>query len=319
MNLELLWNKIKEAESIGISGHLRPDGDCVGSCLGLANYLLDNFGKQAEIFLEDIPESFRFLKMADRVVTDYPEHEKFDLFIALDSGDLERIGDAAKYFNNAGYRFCFDHHVTNHGYADENLVVPEASATSELLCTVLDNSLISLDTAKCLFLGIVHDTGVFKHSNTTRLTMECAGKLIEKGVVPSEIIDKTFYEKTYIQNQILGRTLMESILLMDGKVIASSVSLEVQNLYGIKNSDMDGIVDQLRVTKGVEVAILLKECSKREWKVSMRSNMCVDVSLIAVKFNGGGHIRAAGCTMNGSVYDVYNSLTREIEKQLNRN
>lgn len=114
----------------------------------------------------------------------------------------------------------------------------------------------------------------------------------------------------------MGRCLMESILLMDGKVIVSYVPADVQKLYGIGNADMSGIIDQLRVTKGVEVAILLKECNKREWKVSLRSNSIVDVSKISVMFAGGGHVRAAGCTMYGSAHDCINSLTKEISKQL---
>lgn len=317
MDINLFFEKIKNADRIGISGHLRPDGDCIGSCLGLANYILDNFGKFPDIFLQEIPECFGFLSNSDRVIYDYPEKDKYDLFIALDCGSIDRLGDAQKYFDNASYTFCIDHHGTNTGYADENIIVPEASATSELLCTFFEADKINKAAAECLFLGIVHDTGVFKHSNTTRTTFECAGMLIDKGVVPGYIIDKTFYEKTYIQNQILGRSLLESILLMDGRVIASYVSLETQKLYGIVNSDMEGIIDQLRVTKDVEVAILLKEVEKREWKVSLRSNYIVDVSKIAVKFGGGGHIRASGCTMHGSVYDVYNTLTREIEQQMN--
>lgn len=311
-----IWNDIKSNKRIGLTGHLRPDGDCVGSCLAFANYVTENFDKKIDVYLESVPEAFSILKGSDCVITDYPEADPYDLFIVLDCGDEERFGDAIKYYRSAKITYSFDHHPTDNGFADYNSIAPEAAATAELLGRVMDMDKISVETAKCLFLGIVHDTGVFKHSNTTRATMEMAGLLIEKGVMPGEIIDKTFYEKTYVQNQILGRSLMESILLLEGNVIASSVSLEVQKLYGITNSDMDGIVDQLRVTKGIEVAILLKENTKREWKVSMRSNRFVDVSQIAVKFGGGGHVRAAGCTLHGSVYDVYNSIVREIEIQL---
>lgn len=316
MNYNNLWEAIEKSDRIAISGHSRPDGDCVGSCLGLVNYIADSFGKRADLFLESIPMSFSFLKGSDSVILDYPEADSYDLFILLDCGDLERTGEAVKYFNKAAFTVCIDHHATNTGYADINIINSDSAATAELLCSLMDYEKITLDTANCLYLGIVHDTGVFKHSNTTRKTMELAGMLLEKGVNAGWIIDKTFYEKTYVQNQILGRSLMESILVMDGRVIASYVNLEVQKLYGIDNSDMEGIVDQLRVTKGVEVAILLKEIKKREWKVSLRSNNIVDVSQVALKFAGGGHIRAAGCTLHGSVYDVLNSLTREIEKQM---
>ncbi|MBO4559179.1 MAG: bifunctional oligoribonuclease/PAP phosphatase NrnA, partial [Lachnospiraceae bacterium] len=131
-----------------------------------------------------------------------------------------------------------------------------------------------------------------------------------------KVIDETFYEKTYLQNQILGRCLMESILCMDGKVIISAVDRKVQALYGLASSDTDGVIDQLRETKGVEVAILLKEMNPRVWRVSMRSRYKGDVAAICSKFGGGGHVRAAGCMLNGSVHDVINTLTREIEAQM---
>ena len=317
LNLEGLWKRIAEADRIGICGHVRPDGDCIGSCLGFYNYILYRFGKEADVYLEEVSPEFLFLNGSDKVITDYPDADKYDVFLALDSGDTERLGDGYKYFKDAEYTYCFDHHPTNTGYANENMIVPTDAATAELLATVFGEDNIDINTANCLYLGIVHDTGVFKHSNVTRKTMEIAGMLIEKGVIPGDIIDKTFYEKTYVQNQILGRCLMESILLMDGKIIVSYVPSEVQKLYGITNNDMGGIIDQLRVTKGVEVAILLKEGKKREWKVSLRSNAIVDVSKISVMFNGGGHVRAAGCTMYGSVHDCVNSLTKEISKQIN--
>ena len=317
LNLEGLWKRILDANRIGICGHVRPDGDCIGSCLGFYNYILYRFGKEADVYLEEVSPEFLFLNGSDKVITDYPDADKYDVFLALDSGDTERLGDGYKYFKDAEYTYCFDHHPTNTGYANENMIVPTDAATAELLATVFGEDNIDINTANCLYLGIVHDTGVFKHSNVTRKTMEIAGMLIEKGVIPGDIIDKTFYEKTYVQNQILGRCLMESILLMDGKIIVSYVPSEVQKLYGITNNDMGGIIDQLRVTKGVEVAILLKEGKKREWKVSLRSNAIVDVSKISVMFNGGGHVRAAGCTMYGSVHDCVNSLTKEISKQIN--
>ena len=316
MDLLEFWKDIENAGTIGITGHTRPDGDCVGSCLGMYSYILNRYNKKAEIFLEEMLPKFSFLKGSEDVITDYPDRDSYDVFISIDSGDLERIGKAQKYFASAKKTYCFDHHGTNTGFADQNMIVPSAAAAAELLTYIFDEDYIDLDTANALYVGFVHDTGVFKHSNTTRKTMEIAGMLIEKGVQPSMIIDGTFYEKTYIQNQVLGRCLMESILLMDGRVIISYISADVQKLYGITSSDMSGIIDQLRITKGVEVAILLKESKKREWFISMRSNRVVDVSKICVMFGGGGHIRAAGCTMYGSVHDCVNSLTKEIEKQL---
>jgi phosphoesterase RecJ-like protein len=146
--------------------------------------------------------------------------------------------------------------------------------------------------------------------------MNIAGKLISKGIDFSELIDESFYSKTYIQNQILGRCLMESILVMDGRVVFASINRRMLDFYEASSSDLDGIIDQLRVTKGTEVAIFVYETDFQEFKVSMRSNGEVNVSKIAVYFGGGGHIKAAGCTMKGSLHDVINNLTPHIEAQL---
>jgi len=195
-------------------------------------------------------------------------------------------------------------------------VVSDSSSTCEVLFDLFDIEKISKATAEALYLGIVHDTGVFKHSNTTEKTMAIAGKLITLGATPNKIIDETFYQKTFVQNQVLGRCLLESILLLDGKIIVSSISKRAQNFYNVAPSDLDGVIDQLRITKGVEAAIFLREDNVQEYKVSMRSNGIVDVSKIAVFFGGGGHILAAGCSMKGSLHDVINNLTIGIEHQL---
>lgn len=146
--------------------------------------------------------------------------------------------------------------------------------------------------------------------------MIVAGRLLSKGIDFSTLIDESFYAKTYLQNQVLGRCLMESILVLDGKVVFSAIGHKMLDFYGAASPDLDGIIDQLRVTKGTEVAIFIYETKPQEFKVSMRSNGEVNVSKIAVYFGGGGHIKAAGCTMHGSVHDVINNLTPHIEAQL---
>lgn len=315
--MHTIWEMINEASTIGIAGHIRPDGDCVGACMGLYGYLLKEYPeKQIDVYLEFVPERFQFLKLAKHVITETEEKITYDLFIALDGGDVDRLGLAQSYFETAKQTICIDHHISNTKFADYNFIEPELSSTCELLYTMMQEEKIDHTIAEALYLGIVHDTGVFKHTNTTKQTMEIAGKLIEKGVAFSNIIDETFYQKTYMQNQILGRCLLESILLMDGKCIVSYMPQKIMAFYEADSSDLDGIIDQLRITKGVEVAILIHEVNPMEQKVSMRSNGIVDVSKIAVYFGGGGHKKAAGYTMKGSVYDVVNNLTIHIETQL---
>ena len=146
--------------------------------------------------------------------------------------------------------------------------------------------------------------------------MEIAGALMNKGIPFGKIIDGSFYMKSYKQLQIMGRCLMESIRMMDGRCIFSVVKKNIMDLYEAAPSDLDGVIDELRTTEGVEVAILLSERAQGEFKVSMRSNDIVDVSQVCKVYGGGGHIRAAGCSLKGTAFDVINSLTFHIEKQL---
>ena len=314
--LELL-KLVNEAKSVAIAGHVRPDGDCVGSCLGLYNYLLENTkDKQIDVYLESVPAAFSFLKNTNCAFSEAKTETSYDLFIALDCGSRDRLGFTEELFLSAKHTINIDHHISNTMFAEQNHVEGEASSTCEVLCGFFEGSCISKETAECLYLGIVHDTGVFKHSNTSRKTMDVAGSLLEKGVSASKVIDDSFYRKTYMQNQILGRCLLESILLLDGKIIFSSVSQKMMDLYGAVPADLDGIIDQLRVTEGVEVAILVREEGTQNHKISMRSNGKVDVSKICCLFGGGGHKMAAGCMMTGSVHDVINNLSGQIEHQL---
>lgn len=315
--MQMLNKILKDAETIAIGGHIRPDGDCVGSCVGLYQYIRDNYkDKTADIYLEEIPESFKCLKAADTICHEIPADKRYDLFISLDCGDKERLGFSETLFDTAKRTYCIDHHISNVGFAQEDYIVPDASSTSELVYNLLEDDKISLDTATALYLGIVHDTGVFQYSCASPSTFRAAAKLLEKGVDGSKLIQDTYYEKTYAQNQILGRALLESILFMDKTCIASYVTKKTMDFYGVGVKDMEGIVSQLRVTKGVEVAIFMYEVETNVYKVSLRSKERIDVSRIARYFGGGGHKKAAGLTMAGTYYDVINNLSERIEAQM---
>lgn len=313
------YELIKQSGRICISGHIRPDGDCIGACTAVYNYISENFkedNKKIDVYVESISDSFMFLSGIDKFILTYPDVERYDLFISLDCGSIDRLGEAQKYFIQSSKTICIDHHISNTKYGDINIVEPDASSTCELLYTLFDKDKISFNTAEPLYLGIVHDTGVFKHSNTKRRTMEIAGALIEKGISPSKIIDGTFYEKTHLQNQILGRCLLESFTVLNGKIIISYVTKKTQDFYCTTHFDFEGVIDQLRITKGVEVALFLIEEKTGTYKVSMRSNGIVDVSKIAVFFGGGGHVKAAGCSIDGRLHDIINNITIGIEHQL---
>lgn len=308
---------LEGVKTAAVAGHVNPDGDCTGSALAVCLYLRDNFPQiQTDVFLERKKTDFGFIPGISHVKTEIETGKNYDLLILVDVSSADRVGLAAEYIAGAKKTVCIDHHVTNTGFCMENHVIPDASSTCEVLYDLMENEKISGDCAIALYTGLVTDTGVFQYSCTTPHTMRVAASLMEKGIPFSEIVEQAFYRKTYAQNQLMGRTLMESIMLLEGRCIVGIVRQKEMDFYGLTPADMDGIVNQLRNTEGVEVAIFLYELEPQKFKVSMRSASKVDVSMVAGMFGGGGHIRAAGCTMNGSPFDVVNNLTLYIEKQL---
>lgn len=316
---EMLQKILKGKQTVAIGGHIRPDGDCVGSCMGLYMYLRNNFSfTELDVYLENIPESFKFMKATADIRHEAPREKIYDIFISLDCGDAARLGFAENLFVTAKATFCVDHHISNAAFAQENYIEPDASSTSELIFNMLDKTKISKEIAEALYVGIAHDTGVFLYSCTSPSTMEAAAELLRKGIDANDIIDKTYYVKTYTQNQILGKALLESMMLLDKKCVASRVSKEELKFFEATTQDLEGIVSQLRNTEGVEVAMFMYELDTQEYKVSLRSNGKVDVSVIAQYFNGGGHKRAAGFTLNGSYHDILNNVAHQIELQLDK-
>ena len=307
---------LESVKTVGIGGHIRPDGDCVGSCMALYLYIRTYFPDiDVTVYLDHPKPIFGHIECIDEIKTE-ADDSVYDLFITCDVSARDRLALAGNLFENAKKTVCIDHHVSNPGFADVNHVHGEISSASEVLYKLLDKEKINLDIATAIYTGMIHDTGVFQYSSTSPDTMRIAGDLMEKGVDFSNIIDESFYQKSYIQNQVMGRVLAESIMLLDGKCIVGYMKLRDMDFYGVKPSDLDGIVSQLRLTKGVEVAMFIYEHESQVFKVSLRSNGSVDVSKIASYFGGGGHVKAAGCDLAGSMYDVINDISEQIEKQL---
>lgn len=309
-----LSERIESVNSIAIAGHTRPDGDCVGSCMGLYNYLKENYPtKDVVVYLEDAGNGFAYINRIDEAIDKDDDEKQVDLFILLDTSDLSRIGVANKLFANAKTTICIDHHISNPGLAMENIIVPNASSAAEVLFDLLDEDKISKETAEAIYTGIIHDSGVFKYASTSEHTMNIAGKLMSKGIDFQTIIDDGFYAKTYAQNQILGSALLESVRFFDGKCIFSVVTEREMEFFGVTNKDLGGIVEQMRLTEGVECAIFLYEIEPLTYKVSLRSKKYLDVNKVAGYFGGGGHVRAAGCICKGTTHDVINNLAERIE------
>lgn len=310
-------NYLEKVNSVAITGHIKPDGDCIGSCLALYNYILFNYPEiNVKLYLEEFSQKYMFLPNSDKVIHDYQIDEEFDLFIVLDTGNLARIGGTVRAFHNAKATLSIDHHVSNENYSKDNIVYPDASSASEVLYELIDENKINQDIAQCIYTGIVYDTGVFKHSNTSEKTMQIAGKLMSYGIPFSKIIDSSFYLKTYNQNLISGRAMLDSKLAFNGKCIYTVLTKKHMREFDVTSKELDGIVDQIRVVDGVECAIFLYEINKDEYKVSFRSNDYVDVNKAAGEFGGGGHIRAAGCSISGEIDDIIKQLLDVVKKQI---
>lgn len=313
-----LIQECKEAKTIGIGGHIRPDGDCVGSCLALYRYLAQSFPDAIiKVFLEEPAAVFRFLAGFEEIDSSFKDTTAFDVFFVLDSVD-DRLGEAQKYVKTAVKTINIDHHVSNNGCCMVNYIVPTASSTSELIYDLIGEENLDREMAMAVYTGIVHDTGVFQYSNTSAETLEKAAKLIRFGFDFPKLIEETFYQKTYIQTQIMGRALLESIRFLDGRCIVSYMDSKTMDFYNVKPIDLDGIVNQLRNIKGIDCAVFMYQTDVLEYKISLRSNEKVDVAKIAAYFGGGGHMRAAGCTMKGTFHDCVNNLSLHIERQLNQ-
>lgn len=307
----------KEIRTVAIAGHVRPDGDCFGSTTAMWSYLSKNYPElSVRLYLEPIPSEFRFLPGTDEALPEVKDEEPVDLFISCDVSTVDRIGVAEAVFQKAKRRVCFDHHISNPGFADENHIYPDASSCAEVIFNYIPYEKLDTETASAIYTGIVHDTGVFQQPNTGPETMEIAAKLLRKGVRAAWIIDKSVNERTHAQMKLFGEAFLRSRLFLDGRVVMSHLLLSDYEKYGCKTSDSQGIVAELRKTTGVEAAAFAYEVEPGSFRVSLRSCEYLNVSEVAANFGGGGHVRAAGCSVYGSAEEVYAQVLAALEKGL---
>ncbi len=319
----IIHNLLEEANTVAILGHVRPDGDCVGSTLALLNYINDNFPTiKADIFLESFAESYKLLnysldanKYYSSTDNEYPA--EYDLVFVLDTPSYDRIGANGYECLVKAKKSCnIDHHISNPmNLCTVNIVDPGASSASELLYYELDSAKISRATADCLYLGIVHDTGAFKFSCTSKKTMEAIGDLLDKGIDFAKIVNETYYTRTYIQTIVTGFVMQRCKLALNSKVVYSYITPEEMKEFCVTPVEMNNIIDTLREVSGTEVAIFLYPV-KDKYKISLRSNYIVDVNKIAQKFNGGGHTRAAGGETSDPPEVAIDKLLEMIDMQL---
>ena len=309
-----ILDELKGCGTIGISGHQNPDGDCAGSCMGLALFLRKAMPEaRVDVFLEPLrDELYRNIPGTETIRADFrTDIDCYDAFIVLDSAK-DRISAAKTFFDRAARTINIDHHISNPGSAMVNYVNGSSSSACELVFEVIDHDLIDARIAQALYVGMVTDTGCFRFSNTSQRTMEIAGYLITFGFEFPRIVREVYFEKTWVQQKILGKALSKSKSYLGGRCIVSTLDrMAIQALGGV-GKDVEGIVSALVSTTGADCSIFAHERQGGEWRVSLRSNQIVDVASIAARFGGGGHIRASGCTI-GPDREITTSILKMVE------
>ena len=312
---------VKNCTRIGLTGHENPDGDCTGACCGLALYLRKVLPEAVvDIYLEPPAENLiRNIPGADTIIYEVTgNEEKYDAFIVLDSAP-SRVGKPLELYNRAGLKINIDHHRTNPGAGDTECYIDgKASSACELVYNVIDREEIDARIAQALYVGIVTDTGVFQYSNTSESTMRAAGSLMSYGFDHTAVIREVFFERTPKQARVLGTALIKAEPLLDGKLILCCFDKKTMDELGAGRKDLDGISAQLLLTEGADCSVFFHETEPGIWRASMRSLHVTDVSSIAAKHEGGGHLRAAGFTIRTDIHTAIKDITDDIAQQLRR-
>lgn len=307
---------LQDAARAAVTGHTNPDGDCIGSCLGLWHYLREHFPRiECTVFLDGVPERFRIISGTEQIRSEVSS-EAFDVVFCLDCSTMDRLGKFAVLKKQAAKTVCIDHHVFSGQFCDIDYVDSAASSASELVCDLLGTQNLSEDAACALYMGIAHDTGVFRYPCTDAKTMRTAADLLAQGIPFSSILEQTYYKKTYEQTRILSRALLDARAFFDGKVMASIVDRKEMKLFHVGKGDLDSIAPSLRDIAGAEASIFIYPVAGSLYKVSLRSSDSVNVREIASRFGGGGHVRAAGCSMTGTPEEILNRLLEQFALQL---
>ena len=312
MTLDNILEEIKKADKIAIVVHENSDGDAIGSALAM-KLALKQLEKEADVIIPEFPKVFEFLPGADKIIKE-SEVGKYDLAISLDCASTKLLNGCAKYFDDAGTRVLIDHHSSNTMYADFNYVDQDAPACAQLLLVVFSyfGITVTKDIGTCILTGIITDTGGFRYDGVTAETFRFVSELCEKGVKVSKVYQQVFASKTRAKFELHRIALNRLEFLYDDKVTFTYVTKEDEALVGASNGDYDGIVENGRDVENVEVSVFLRETDKGI-KVSLRSKNYVNVSQVAMMFGGGGHIRAAGCTIQGTIEQAKNQILNGVK------
>lgn len=323
MTLSQIAKFILESKKIGITYHVSPDGDAVGSVLALFN-ALKSLNKDCYIISKDtLSENLKFLKGSDEITGEITEAvDETDVVVVLDCGNLERVSANLKEFT--GTIINIDHHLSNDKYGDINYIDSNAAATAEIVFELLNLMGISFekedsvikDIGTCMYTSIVTDTGAYRHSNVTERTHKISATLKKIGVDNTFIYQSLFDNKDFSRIKLIGKALSSMQLILNGKVALLEIDKNFTADLGIDIGDTSDIISYGLQIKGVEVTLLLKEVEDGV-KASLRAKSYVDVRKIAEVFGGGGHIRASGIKIkNMSMEEAKYEILNEIQKEL---
>lgn len=313
--IDLAIEKILESKNIFIASHVQPDGDNIGSILALG-LALKKIGKKVYVLKSDsLPSDYLFLPNVD-IIHDYDDELEIDLLITLDSSDENRLGKNKDLLERAEFIINIDHHISNTNFGHINIVDSSAAATGELVYKIVKEMDIPIDKdiATCIYTAISSDTGSFMYDNTRSETHEIISELLSLGIDKSNININLYQNRSIERTMLFIKSLETLKLYFDNKVAVVKVTRNMLEDTGAKMEDTEGVVSFMREIAPVEIAILLKEFNENEIKVSMRSKRFVDVAAICDSFGGGGHIRAAGCTINLSMDYAEELILNEIKK-----
>lgn len=309
-----IFNLINNSDKICIAGHKAPDGDCIGSVMALYNFLKP-LNKNITVLMDgNIPYNYKAF-IDEKIISNSYNNEEYDLLIVLDTSDRKRLGKFENVLNNSKKKVVIDHHKTNEGFGNINIIDTEMSSTGELVYDILKaaDADISLEVAALIYLAILTDTGKFSYRNTTSNTHRKAAELIDIGVNVSEIDNIVYNSKP----SNIVRAFMECVsgveLYYDNKLGITAITKNILNKHNADMADIDGVVEYIREIKEVEVSCVLKE-NDEGTKVSLRSKNNIDVAAVSVKYKGGGHAKAAGFDINENIESTKKIIIEEFKK-----
>ena len=318
MNSEVVFDNIissiESAKRVLILTHESPDGDAVGSSLGM--YIaLRRLKKDVDVVIDEYSWVFNFLPYIDEVKRE--ASGEYDLVIVLDCATRKRLYDPSGIVDKSRLVISIDHHASNNYFADYNYVEGNSPAASQVIIKVLKRLGVSLtkEICECLIAGIITDTGGFRFSTVNDETFEFAAKILDLGVNISDIYIRVFQTKSKAQFRLgqIANSRLE--LLYKDKIAFTYITLADEKNCKALKGDHEGIVNVGQSIEGVEVSVFLHECDKG-FKVSLRSNNSIDVARIAELFGGGGHVNASGCLIEDSLDNVKNMVIKEVKRAL---